>query len=71
MRCNRCWLRSSRISRPSPELVLAAHLGEQLLDIDIDLAGGADVADFKAVGREAILDEPDFLDRDPVLALRR
>ena len=48
--------------------MLAAHLGEQLFDIDIDLARGADVADFKAVGREAVLDEAGLLDRDPVLA---
>src|SRR4051812_25925525 len=48
----------------SPRLMLAAHLHQQLLDIDIDLACRADVADLKAV---AVLDEPDFLDRDAVL----
>src|SRR4051812_36451747 len=48
--------------------MLAVHLGEQLLDIDVDLAGGPDVANLEAVGLEAVLHEPDLLDRDPVLA---
>ena len=48
--------------------MLAAHLDEQLLDVDVDLAGGPDVADLEAVGLEAVLHEPDLLDGDPVLA---
>ncbi|MGY4459775.1 hypothetical protein ACVWYI_003735 [Bradyrhizobium sp. LB13.1] len=48
--------------------MLTTDLSEQLLDIDIDLAGRPDVADLKAVGLEAVLHEPDLLDRDPVLA---
>src|SRR6266567_2089483 len=48
--------------------MLAAHLGEEFFDIEINLARGADVADLKTVGLEAILDEAGLLDRDPVLA---
>lgn len=43
--------------------MLAAHLGKELLNIDIDLARRADVADFKAIRGEAVLDEAGFLSR--------
>src|SRR5262249_21686681 len=51
------------------DLVLAAHLCVQLLDVDIDLACRADVANLEAVGAEAVFDEAGLLDRAPVLAL--
>ena len=45
-------------------------LRQQLIQIDIDLARRADVADFEAVGLEAVLDQPGLLDRDPSCACR-
>ena len=48
--------------------MLAADLGAQLLDVDIDLARGPDVANLEAVGLEAVLHEPDLFDGDTVLA---
>ena len=42
---------------------------KQLIQVDIDLARRADVADFETVRRETIFHQPGFLQRDPFLAL--
>ena len=40
---------------------------EQFVQPDIDLAGRSDMADFKTVGLETILQQPDFLGADDFL----
>ena len=47
--------------------MLAAHLGEHFLDVDIGLGCGPEMADLETVGPEAVLDEAGLLDRDAVL----
>src|SRR5437667_12723793 len=50
-----------------PAGLVGRRSDKKFIQIDIDLTRRLDVADFKAVGLEAVFDQSDFLDADPLL----